>query len=166
MNRGACVSKTGDLCDFHPDCPGGEDERLPMCCKFSFFLFSQCALSLFLPIIPRMRAMRKVMLTMKDIDVYPSELEVDMKLMNAAPVCYENEWYRDFPTDELEKMIYRCMEISHRWAWKNAPRLPLWLPEDFPSSSGKNCGKYFFFEILRHNLPPLLELSYKIFLAV
>merc|ERR1719447_965655 len=28
---GACVSKTRDLCDFHPDCPGGEDERLPMC---------------------------------------------------------------------------------------------------------------------------------------
>ena len=63
MNRGACVSKTGDLCDFHPDCPGGEDERLPMCCKFS--------LSLFLIKIPRMRAMRKVMMAINEIDVYP-----------------------------------------------------------------------------------------------
>ena len=31
---GTCVSKTQDLCDFHPDCPGGQDENLPMCCKW------------------------------------------------------------------------------------------------------------------------------------
>ena len=60
-------------------------------------------------------------------------------------------------TDELEKIFptnrWAWRNISpHRWAWKNAPCLPLWLPEDFPSSSGRNRGKYFYFEYLRHNL--------------
>ena len=56
------------------------------CAVHSLFFFSQCVISLFLPKIPRMRAM-----TINDIDVYPVRLEMDMKLMNAAPVCHENE---------------------------------------------------------------------------
>ena len=90
MNRGACVSKTRDLCDFHPDCPGGEDERLPMCCKFSFFLFFSLCFKLFSTKDSKDESDEE-----SNVDnelylpyiLYPPQLKVDMKLMIAAPVC-------------------------------------------------------------------------------
>ena len=47
------------------------------------FPFSQFALSLLVPKMTRMRTIRKVIMKINDIDVYPFKLEVDIKLMNA-----------------------------------------------------------------------------------